>query len=330
MTGYLRRLIAAATREAGAIHPVLPSLYGDGAVHSAVRPDLAADVTVPAARDPPGQPHPFPEPNPPSLPLAVAGRDFAADATTPAVRDPPRPSHLFPETSSPPPPPAAAGPLLPRAPVVTMPPLTLEPEQTTLPAQSSDSIAPGDRLSQPASEQTATAQSSHSPAAGDRHSLSAPERPAPSAKRDDLPVAGDRPSAVVRPNREVAVADEARQPAADFRFVAPARSPIEPASSRQADAHLPELPSAAIRTAPVVAADAPRLPRADPGMPDRPPVAARRPRDRSPETDDVQIHIGRIEVTAIQPAAPRPPRAEPARRALSLDEYLKRRGGRAS
>ena len=44
------------------------------------------------------------------------------------------------------------------------------------------------------------------------------------------------------------------------------------------------------------------------------------------ETDEVQIHIGRIEVTAVPPAPARPA-APPARKSLRLDEYLRR--GRA-
>jgi hypothetical protein len=50
----------------------------------------------------------------------------------------------------------------------------------------------------------------------------------------------------------------------------------------------------------------------------------------SQPTDDIQIHIGRIEVTAVQPA---PARAAPARiqrHAPSLDEYLRRRDGKSS
>jgi hypothetical protein len=39
-------------------------------------------------------------------------------------------------------------------------------------------------------------------------------------------------------------------------------------------------------------------------------------------SDDIQIHIGRIEVTAVQPPAPRPAPA-PTRKAMSLDEYLR-------
>jgi len=48
--------------------------------------------------------------------------------------------------------------------------------------------------------------------------------------------------------------------------------------------------------------------------------------EREHERDEIQVHIGRIEVTAAtQPPAPRP--AKPVRKALNLDEYLRR--GRA-
>lgn len=42
--------------------------------------------------------------------------------------------------------------------------------------------------------------------------------------------------------------------------------------------------------------------------------------------DEIQINIGRIELTAIPQATPRP--AAPPRKSLNLDEYLKRRNGR--
>lgn len=45
------------------------------------------------------------------------------------------------------------------------------------------------------------------------------------------------------------------------------------------------------------------------------------------EPEEIQIHIGRIEVTAAPPAAARPA-AVPNRKSPSLDEYLKRRPGR--
>jgi hypothetical protein len=46
------------------------------------------------------------------------------------------------------------------------------------------------------------------------------------------------------------------------------------------------------------------------------------------EPDEIQIHIGRIEVTAVPPPAP-PPASRPTSRSVSLDEYLRRRDGRA-
>jgi hypothetical protein len=46
------------------------------------------------------------------------------------------------------------------------------------------------------------------------------------------------------------------------------------------------------------------------------------------QADDIQIHIGRIEVVAIPQPAPRPAPA-PTRKGLSLDEYLSRRNGRS-
>jgi hypothetical protein len=46
------------------------------------------------------------------------------------------------------------------------------------------------------------------------------------------------------------------------------------------------------------------------------------------ERDEIEIHIGRIEVTAVPQVAARPA-APPARKSLNLDEYLKRRDRRA-
>jgi hypothetical protein len=53
-------------------------------------------------------------------------------------------------------------------------------------------------------------------------------------------------------------------------------------------------------------------------------------RGRAREPDSVEIHIGRIEVTAVQPAPARVAPAKLARHAPSLEEFLKRRNGRAS
>jgi hypothetical protein len=45
------------------------------------------------------------------------------------------------------------------------------------------------------------------------------------------------------------------------------------------------------------------------------------------QRDEIQIHIGRIEVTAVHPSPPRAPKARD--KEISLDAYLKRRDGRA-
>ena len=44
-------------------------------------------------------------------------------------------------------------------------------------------------------------------------------------------------------------------------------------------------------------------------------------------TDDIEIHIGRIEVTAVQPAPMRTTTVKSPRRVPSLDDYLRRRDG---
>jgi hypothetical protein len=53
-----------------------------------------------------------------------------------------------------------------------------------------------------------------------------------------------------------------------------------------------------------------------------------RPERRERDADEIQIHIGRIEVTAVPPAPPRPA-APPTRRSLRLEEYLRRNRERA-
>jgi len=90
---------------------------------------------------------------------------------------------------------------------------------------------------------------------------------------------------------------------------------------------------------PAFAAHADDGPHVFPAVGERPPLfattthargetATRASRRTSIEPDDVHIHIGRIEVTAVQAAPPQPPK--PRRTATSLAEYLQRRNGRAS
>jgi hypothetical protein len=57
-------------------------------------------------------------------------------------------------------------------------------------------------------------------------------------------------------------------------------------------------------------------------------IGSRRARQAGREPDEIQIHIGRIEVTAMQPAASAGTTTKPRRSAPSLDEYLRRRDGK--
>jgi hypothetical protein len=50
--------------------------------------------------------------------------------------------------------------------------------------------------------------------------------------------------------------------------------------------------------------------------------------DRTDATGDIEIHIGRIEVTAAPPAPLRAPPTARQRKAMPLAEYLRRRDGR--
>ncbi len=66
-------------------------------------------------------------------------------------------------------------------------------------------------------------------------------------------------------------------------------------------------------------------------FPGRPEAGSSQPFASQPRaSDDIEIHIGRIEVAAVHPAPARTAPARPQRRAASLDEYLKRRDGRPS
>ncbi|MFP3556890.1 hypothetical protein SB861_40180 [Paraburkholderia sp. SIMBA_049] len=62
------------------------------------------------------------------------------------------------------------------------------------------------------------------------------------------------------------------------------------------------------------------------GLHDASGLAGRTRRATLAEPADIHIHIGRVEVVAVPPEAPRPAPA-PARKTMSLDEYLRRRSG---
>ena len=100
----------------------------------------------------------------------------------------------------------------------------------------------------------------------------------------------------------VAAALQAAHLVVDDRSTASSRNEITP------------LPTRAFHQLPVVAGDAGKPARAEFSAPSR----------RSAQSDDIQIHIGRIEVTAVGQPTPRPACA-PARKVMSFDEYLGRR-----
>lgn len=89
-------------------------------------------------------------------------------------------------------------------------------------------------------------------------------------------------------------------------------APAGPESVRPSDATRQNLPAVPARAA------------SRPGLALNVPVRRAAP----PQTEEIQIHIGRIEVIAVPPPAPRAVPA-PARKGLTLDEYLSRSGGRA-
>lgn len=87
-----------------------------------------------------------------------------------------------------------------------------------------------------------------------------------------------------------------------------------------------------IREAQIAGPPKPLVPRIDAQLsramsrPTAPPVGPRHHQEVR-GADDIQINIGRIEVIAVPPAAPRTT-APPARKGMSLDDYLSRRNGR--
>lgn len=114
------------------------------------------------------------------------------------------------------------------------------------------------------------------------------------------------------------------------RLAAPQAQRAVPGSRREADVqdYVPLIRpqrSEAHSTRP----ETPQFPAEAPGMGEASAdvTAEGRPTRAEREPDEIQIHIGRIEVTAVQPPAPRAP--TPPDRAISLDAYLERRHGRA-
>jgi hypothetical protein len=105
----------------------------------------------------------------------------------------------------------------------------------------------------------------------------------------------------------------------------PAGTPMPPPSAEAAQAPRPSEPA---RFTPELQA-ASRLAAASDALTLRNAADTMAARMRSPiQPEDIQIHIGRIEVIAVPPPAPRPA-ATPQRRGQSLDEYLSGSNGRS-
>ena len=102
-----------------------------------------------------------------------------------------------------------------------------------------------------------------------------------------------------------------RPPAADTEFHITVAAPARSAS----DAFRPVMKSARVSE-----------PAASAVQPTRPLPGNRHAAPAAQPPDDIQIHIGRIEVTAVPPPVPRAPSAHDPK--LSLDAYLNRRNGR--
>jgi hypothetical protein len=121
----------------------------------------------------------------------------------------------------------------------------------------------------------------------------------------------------------------APQPAPLFRPVADKASPPVTAAafwrSTNASASLPgrpEQPSASLALPEAVLPPAPLLaPRHDS------PIQPVRTAERHREPDEVHVHIGRIEITAVQQPAPAKRASRKGQAPLSLDDYLAQRKG---
>jgi hypothetical protein len=185
------------------------------------------------------------------------------------------------------------------------------------------------------------------PPAGSAASLDRPAMAAPFPLRGATPEAAvsprPRPSELPRPTPLVPPNDvrAVEAPAAPWPLAS--RPPIRAAEFADAPAgRTPGVGTAPSRIKPapigeiVLEADArrppapPRAPSGPSSGPEREPgalaIPAAPPRR---EPDEIEIHIGRIEVTAVLPAPP-PPAVRPSRKALNLEAYLKRGRGGAS
>jgi hypothetical protein len=160
------------------------------------------------------------------------------------------------------------------------------------------------------------------------HTLPEPELPKPLTPTH---VSSGRNAAATKPPGQDAV----RASSGGYRSV-PANTPhhkeIESQANRSEDAYTPLIAEHFSPLTPTVTSPKRHPFQAASGWERKPDKAS--PSQRSGasvrEPDEIQIHIGRIEVTAAQPAMQRPTAAQPRRLAPSLAEYLRRRDRRPS
>ena len=295
MTGYLQRLASSVLRPGGSVRPIA------GTVFSAPRP-RAGPEPVATEQD------------------IMAAKSADVD---------PRRSGLRPPAREP-----APRPLVPGDPLES-------PREARMPPPLPSAALPG--------KPPATGEPDAAPPAPRREPPAAPRMPVPA-----------EPFAVRRVEERREAGPEARRTRLDPdlgapRHEAPARHeaaarevPPLPAAAPIGKGRADEVPLARVEKAPVDAAAgrvfvpmvaAESRPPAPPGgnaaAPAEPPrLAGQRERNGAAkvpaaprEPDEINIHIGRIEVTAAQPPPLRPaPKAQ--RKAPSLDDYLRRHGGR--
>jgi hypothetical protein len=157
--------------------------------------------------------------------------------------------------------------------------------------------------------------------------------PMPAARIEPSP----QPSAAHAPgNVDSAQAGSGREIATTDHGGAPTRLGAT-STEREREPEQPEAPRSAAERAfvPLVGPITRPAARAVPPANQQPPAPRfaapnlARPAEDARSPDEVQIHIGRIEVTAVQPPPAAPPPTRPRRGAMSLADYLKQRNGRA-
>ena len=155
--------------------------------------------------------------------------------------------------------------------------------------------------------------------------------PSPFMKPDDLP----RPAQQLPASNEATSTPSQPVKAPENNSVAPEREPVLAArlaqerEATQPTVYAPLMPMTEVRS------EAKLIPKILPQIAPHPAAPTRRDKSKveairsaEHEADDIQIHIGRIEVLAVPPAPPVVRPAKSAHKAPSLDDYLKHRDRR--